>query len=83
MHKFRINHMVTDSDHTSNGRLCTFCPVESLNINGHHRTKNRFTGLEMDIKRIRTDMNRLKKVLSFTHPLARCDLNLKNAEGMA
>ena len=78
--------MVTDSDRTSNGRLCPFCPVESFehvqnlppdgtDINGHHRTRNGFTGLEMDIKRIQTDTNGLKKVLSVTHPLARCDRN--------
>ena len=30
MHKFRTNRMVTDSDRTSNGRLCPFCPVESF-----------------------------------------------------
>ena len=40
--------MVTDSERTSNGRLCPFCPVESFehaqnfppdgtDINGHHR----------------------------------------------
>ena len=80
--------MVTDSDRTSNGRLCPFCPVESFehvqnfppdgtDINGHHRTRNGFTGLETDIKRIRTDTNGLKKVLSVTHPLAWCDRNLK------
>ena len=73
--------MVTDSDRTSNGRLCPFCPVESFEhvqnfppdgteINGHHRTRNGFTGLETDIKRIRTDTNGLKEVLSVTHPLA-------------
>ena len=28
MHKFRTNHMLTDRDCTSNGRLCPFCPVE-------------------------------------------------------
>ena len=65
-HEFRINRMVTDSDRTSNGRLCPFCPVESFehvqnfppdvtDINGHHRTRNGFTGLETDSKRIRTD----------------------------
>ena len=80
--------MVTDSDRTSNGRLCPFCPVESLehvqnfppdgtDINGHHRTRNGFTGLETDIKQIRTDTNRLKEVLSVTHPLARCDRNFR------
>ena len=78
--------MVTDSDRTSNGLLCPFCPVESFehvqnfptdetDINGHQRTRNGFTGLETDIKRIRTDTNGLKKVLSVTHPLARCDRN--------
>ena len=66
MHEFRTNRMVTDSDRTSNGRLCPFCPVESFehvqnfppdgtDINGHHWTRNRFTGLETDNKRIRTD----------------------------
>ena len=51
MHEFRTNHMVTDSERTSNGRLCPFCPVESFehaqnfppdgtDINGHHRTRN-------------------------------------------
>ena len=80
--------MVTDSDRTSNGRLCPFCPVESFehvqnfrpdgtDINGHHRTRNGFTGLETDIKRIRTDTNGLKEFLSVTHPLARCDRNLR------
>ena len=29
-HEFRTNSMVTDSDCTSNGRLCPFCPVESF-----------------------------------------------------
>ena len=86
-HEFRINRMVTDSDRTSNGRLYPFCPVESFehvqnfppdgtDMNGHHRTRNGFTGLETDIKRIRTDTNGCKKVLSVTHPLARCDRNL-------
>ena len=85
-HEFRTNCMVTVSDHTSNGR---FCPVESfehvqnfppdgMDINGHHQTRNGFTGLETDVKQIRTDMNRLKEVLSVTHPLARCDRNLRN-----
>ena len=46
-------------------------------INGHHRTRNGFTGLETDIKRIRTDTNGLKEFLSVTHPLARCDRNLR------
>ena len=80
--------MVTDSHRTSNGCLCPFCPVESfehvqnfppygMDINRHHRTRNGFTGLETDIKRIRTDTNGLNKVLSVTHPLARCDRNLK------
>ena len=79
--------MVTDSDRTSNGCLSPFCPVESFehvqnlapdgtDINGHHRTRNGFTGLETDFKRIRTDTNGLKEVLSVTHPLARCDRNL-------
>ena len=86
-HEFRTNHMVMDSDCTSNGCLCPFYLVESFehvqnfppdgtDINGHHRTRNGFTGLETDIKRIRTDMNGLKEVLSVTHPLARCDRNL-------
>ena len=81
-HEFRTNRMVTDSDRTSNGRLCPFCLVESFehvqnfppdgtDINGYHRTRNGFTGLETDIKRIRTDMNGLKEILSVTHPLAR------------
>ena len=63
-HEFRTNRMVTDSERTSNGRLCPFCPVESFehaekfppdgtDINGHHRTRSGFTGLETDIKRIR------------------------------
>ena len=80
--------MVTDSDRTSNGCLYPFCPVESFehvqnfppdgtDINGHHRTRNGFTGLETDIKRIRTDTNGLKEVLSVTHPLARCDRSFK------
>ena len=67
-HEFRTNRMVTDSERTSNGRLCPFCPMESFehaqnfppdgtDINGHHRTRNGFTGLETDIKRIRTDTN--------------------------
>ena len=47
-------------------------------INGHHRTRNGFTGLETDIKRIRMDTNGLKEVLSVTHPLARCDHNFKS-----
>ena len=41
-HEFRINCMITDSDRTSNGRLCPFCPVESFELptgwNGHQRT---------------------------------------------
>ena len=61
-HEFRTNRMVTDSDRTSNGCLCPFCPVETF---------------ETDIKRIRTDTNGLKEVLSVTHPLARCDRNFK------
>ena len=80
--------MVTDSDRTSNGLLCPFCPVESFehvqnfqpdgtDINGHHRIRNGFTGLETDIIRIRADTNGLKEVLSVTHPLARCDRNFK------
>ena len=87
-HEFRTNRIVTDSYRTSNGRLSPFCPVESFehvqnfppdrtDINGHHRTRNGFTGLETDIKRIRTDTNGLKEFLSVTHPLARCDRNLK------
>ena len=87
-HEFRTNRIVTDSDLTSNGRLSPFCPVESFehvqnlppdrsDINGHHRTRNGFTGLETDIKRIRTDTNGLKEFLSVTHPLARCDRNFK------
>ena len=68
-HEFRTNRMVTDSERTPNGRLCPFCPVESFehvvqnfppdrtDINGHHRTRNGFTGLETDIKRIRPDTN--------------------------
>ena len=67
-HEFRTNCMVTDSERTSNGRLCPFCPVESFehaqnfqpdrtDINRHYRTRNGFTGLEMDIKRIRPDTN--------------------------
>ena len=86
-HEFRTNRTVTDSYRTSNGRLSPFCPVESFehvqnfppdrtDINGHHRTRNGFTGLETDIKRIRTDTNGLKEFLSVTHPLARCDCNL-------
>ena len=62
-HKFRINRMVTDSDCSSNGRLCPFCAVESFehvqnfppdgtDINRHQWTKNGFTRLETDIKRI-------------------------------
>ena len=77
-----------DSDRTSNGRPSPFCPVESFehvqnfppdrtDINGHYLTRNGFTGLEMDIKRIRTDTNGLKEFLSVTHPLARCDRNLR------
>ena len=65
-HKFRTNRMVTDSECSPNGRLCPFCEVESFehaqnfppdgtDINGHHRTRNGFTGLETDIKRIRPD----------------------------
>ena len=82
--------MVTDSVRTSNGRLCPFCPVETesfehvqnfppdgTDINGHHRTRNGFTGIETDIKRIRTDTNGFNKVLSVTHPLARCDRNFR------
>ena len=79
--------MVTDSDRTSNGHLCPFCPVENehvqnfppdgMDINGHHRTRNGFTGLDADIKRIQTNMNRLKENLSVTHTLARCDRNLE------
>ena len=71
MHEFRTNHIVTDSDSTSNGCLSPFCPVESFehvqnfppdrtDIDGHHRTRNGFTGLETDIKRIRTDTNGLQ-----------------------
>ena len=66
--------MVADSDRTSNGRLCPFCPVESFehvqnfppdgtDINGHHRTRNGFTGLETDIKRIRTDEKKFYPLL--------------------
>ena len=88
-HEFRTNSMVMDSDRTSNGRLCPFCPVESFehvqnfppdrtDINGHHRTRNGFTRLETDIKRKRTDTNGLKEFLSVTHPLAGCDRNLKD-----
>ena len=29
-HEFRTNRMVTDSNRTSNGSLCPFCPVESF-----------------------------------------------------
>ena len=29
-HEFRTNRMVTDSDRTSNGRLCPFYPMESF-----------------------------------------------------
>ena len=54
-HEFRTNRMVTDSDCTSNGRLCPFCSVESFehvqnfppdgtDINGHHRIRNGFAG---------------------------------------
>ena len=79
--------MVTDSERTSNGRLCPFCPVESFehaqnfptdgtDINGHQRTRNGFTGLETDLKRIRPDMNRWNDFLSVSRPLARCDRNL-------
>ena len=88
-HEFRTNRIVTDSDRTLNGHLSLFCPVECFehvqnfppdrtDINGHHRTRNRFTRLETDIKRIRTDMNGLKEFLSVTHPLARCDRNFNN-----
>ena len=70
-HQYRTNRKVTDSDSTSNGCLCPFCPVESFehvqnfpsdgtDINGHRRTRNGFTRLETDIKRIRTDTNALK-----------------------
>ena len=52
-------------------------PADGADINGHHRTRNGFTGLETDIKRIRTDRNGLKEVLSVTHTLTRCDRNLK------
>ena len=80
--------MVTDSNRTSNGCVCV-CPVESFelvknfppdgtDINGHHRTRSGFTGLETDIKQIRMDTNRLKEVLSVTHPLARCDHNFRS-----
>ena len=76
--------MVTDGDRTSNGRLCLFCPGESFehvqnfppdgtDINGHHRTRNGFTGLETDIKRIRTDENKF-------YPLARCDRNFSQEQ---
>ena len=51
-------------------------PPDGTDINGHHRTRNAFTGLETEIKRIRTDTNGLKEVLSVNHPLARCDRNL-------
>ena len=68
MHEFRTNRKVTDSERTSNGRLCPFCAVESFehvqnfppdgtDINGRQRTRNRFTRLETDIKRIRPDTN--------------------------
>ena len=78
--------MVTDSERTSNGRLCPFCPVESFehaqnfppdgtDINGHHRTRNGFTGLETDLKRIRPDTNGRNDFLSVSRPLARCDRN--------
>ena len=30
MHEFRTNRMVTDSDLSSNGRLCPFCPMEGF-----------------------------------------------------
>ena len=89
MHEFWTNRMITDSDRTSNGHLCPFCPVESFehvqnfppdgkDINVHHCSRNGFTGLEMDIKQIRTDTNRLKEVLSVTHPLALCDRNFNS-----
>ena len=29
-HEFRTNRMVKDSERTSNGRLCPFCPMESF-----------------------------------------------------
>ena len=61
MHKFRTNRMVTDSERTSNRRLCPFYPVESFE-HAQNRTRNGFTGLETD--RTRTD-----------GPLARCDRN--------
>ena len=75
--------MVTDNDRTSNGCLCpldsfehvTNFPPDGTDINGHHRTRNGFTRLETDIKRIRTDTNGLNEVLSVTHPLAQCDHN--------
>ena len=80
MHKFRTNHMVTDNARTSNGRLCLFCPVESLKLptrwNGHQRTspdKERIDGIRNGIKQIHKDVNGLKEVLSATHPLAWCD----------
>ena len=70
-HEFRTNRMVTDCHRTSNRCLCPFCPVESFehvqnfpsdgtDINGHHRTRNGFTGLETDIKRIQMDTNGIK-----------------------
>ena len=52
---------------------------DRTDINGHHRTRNGFTRLETDIKRIRTDTNGLKEFLSVTHPLARCDRNFNAA----
>ena len=32
-------------------------PPDGTDINGHHRTRNGFTGLETDIKQIRPDTN--------------------------
>ena len=53
---------------------------DRTDIKGHHRTRNGFTGLETDIKRILTDTNGLKEFLSVTHPLARCDRNLRDLQ---
>ena len=80
--------MVTDSERTSNRRLCPFAPVESFehaknfpsdgtDIKGYQRTRNGFTGLETDIKRIQPDMKGCSDFLTVSRPLAQCDRNFK------
>ena len=58
MHEFQINRMVTDSERTSNGRLCRFCPVESFeHAQNFPPYGTVITGQGTDIKRIQPDKN--------------------------